>query len=131
PELARDAAFVERFISEARAAGRLNHANIVSVFDVGQEGERYFYSMEHMAGGSLDDLLRREGPLPVARALPIIFDAARGLEYAEKHGLIHRDIKPDNLMLGAEDVVKICDLGLAIFSSQQGDVSGSPHYIAP
>lgn len=131
PELARDAAFVERFISEARAAGRLNHANIVSVFDVGQEGELYFYSMEHMPGGSLDDLLRRDGPLPVERTLPMIFDAARGLEYAEKHGLIHRDIKPDNLMLGPEEVVKICDLGLAIFSSQQGDVSGSPHYIAP
>jgi serine/threonine protein kinase len=131
PELTNNPEFIERFISEARAAGRLSHANIVAVFDVGHEGDQYFYSMEYMAGGSVDDLLRHKGPLSLETSIPIIFDAARGLEYAEKHGLIHRDIKPDNLMLGVDDVVKICDLGLATFSSQQREVSGSPHYIAP
>jgi hypothetical protein len=130
-ELTSNPEFIERFVSEARAAGRLSHANIVAVFDVGKSDDVHFYSMEYMSGGSVDDLLRKRGPLPFEETIPIIFDAARGLEYAEKHGLIHRDIKPDNLMLGADDVVKICDLGLATFQSRQHEVSGSPHYIAP
>jgi hypothetical protein len=123
--------FIQRFVSEARAAGRLNHANIVSVFDVGSNEDLYFFSMEYMSGGSLDDLLRVEGPLSVEDTIPLLFDAARGLEYAQKQGLVHRDIKPDNLMLSADGVVKICDLGLAIFTARQHEVSGSPHYIAP
>ncbi|MGE0710234.1 MAG: protein kinase [Planctomycetota bacterium] len=131
PELQQDPEFIERFIGEARAAGRLNHANIVSVFDVGRVDDLQFFSMEYMAGGSLDDLRRREGTVPVADTIPLMFDAARGLEYAEKQGLVHRDIKPDNLMLSGDGVLKICDLGLAIFTARQQEVSGSPHYIAP
>jgi len=132
PELAADPGFVDKFISEARAAGRLSHANIVAVFDVGQHEDLRFYSMEYMAGGSVEDLLRREGPLPFARTVPIVFDAARGLEFAEKHGVIHRDVKPDNLMLGTDGAVKICDLGIATHRSVPGvEISGSPVYLAP
>ena len=133
PELARDPQFIERFLAEARAAGRLSHANIVAVFDVGQHEDLRFYSMEYMSGGSLEDLLRAKGPIPPLETVPLIFDAARGLEYAERHGVIHRDIKPDNLMLGPNQAVKICDLGIATFydPDQQQEVSGSPHYLAP
>ncbi|RMG12339.1 MAG: FHA domain-containing protein [Planctomycetota bacterium] len=131
PELVKDPQLIERFIAEARAAGRLSHANLVAVFDVGREGDLHYYSMEYMAGGSVEDRLRAEGRLPFEETLPIVFDAARGLEYAQKHGLVHRDIKPDNLMIGADGVVKISDLGLATFSTRPEQVSGSPHYIAP
>lgn len=130
-ELTGDPALIERFVGEARAAGRLSHPNIVTVFHVGQAEGLHFYSMEYMAGGSVEDLLRREGKLDVARSLPIVFDAARGLEYAERQGLVHRDIKPANLMLGADDTTKICDLGLATWQPGAQDACGSPHYVAP
>ncbi|MBX3469267.1 MAG: protein kinase [Planctomycetes bacterium] len=130
-ELTGDPALIERFVGEARAAGRLSHPNIVTVFHVGQAEGLHFYSMEYMAGGSVEDLLRREAKLDVARSLPIVFDAARGLEYAERQGLVHRDIKPANLMLGADDTTKICDLGLATWQPGAQDACGSPHYVAP
>jgi serine/threonine protein kinase len=140
-ELAADTQFVDRFTAEARAAGQLNHPNIVQVYDVGVAQHKTkavrFYSMEFMAGGSVEDLLRKEGRLPVEGALPIVFDAARGLEYAERHGVVHRDIKPDNLMISEDGVVKIGDLGIATRrrseteASQEEGVSGSPHYMAP
>ncbi len=140
-ELAADGQFVDRFTAEARAAAQLNHPNIVQVYDVGTAGPSAapirFYSMEFMAQGSVEDLLRKEGKLPLERTLPIIFDAARGLEYAEKHGVVHRDIKPDNLMISEDGVVKIGDLGIATRrrtaeeASKEDGVSGSPHYIAP
>ncbi len=142
-ELAADSQFVDRFTAEARAAGQLNHPNIVQVYDVGVAtplgggAQVRFYSMEFMAGGSVEDLLRKEGRLTVERALPIVFDAARGLEYAERHGVVHRDIKPDNLMISEDHVVKIGDLGIATRrraaeqADQEEGVSGSPHYMAP
>ena len=133
PELAADPGFVDRFVAEARAAGRLSHAHIVAVFDVGQEDELRYYSMELMPGGSLEDLLRKEGRLSPQRLIPVAFDAARGLEFAEKQGLIHRDIKPDNLMLSGDGTTKIIDLGIATWHAPGGgvEVSGSPLYIAP
>lgn len=135
-ELASDEEFVSRFLEEARSAGRLNHQNIVQVYDVGQVGGTYFYSLELMDNGSVEDLLREKGQLDVATVLPIAIDAARGLQYAEKKGLIHRDIKPANLFLSKEEVTKIGDLGIAQrfatgATASQETVSGSPHYIAP
>jgi serine/threonine protein kinase len=136
-ELAADKQFVDRFTAEARAAGQLNHPNIVQVYDVGFSKDVRFYSMEFMAKGSVEDLLRQHGKLPVGHALAIAFDATRGLEYAERKGIVHRDIKPDNLMVSEDDVVKIGDLGIATRRRAEhegpGDdgVSGSPHYIAP
>lgn len=132
PELTRDPKRVERFVAEARAAGRLNNAHLVGVYDVVEVEGQHLISMELMPKGSLDDLLReRGGPIPLAETLPLMFDAARGLTYAAEQGLVHRDVKPANLMLSETGVVKLCDLGLAIFTSRQHDVSGSPHYIAP
>lgn len=132
PELTRDPKRVERFVAEARAAGRLNNAHLVGVYDVVEDAGQHLISMELMPGGSLEDLLReRGGPLPLAETLPLLFDAARGLTYAAEQGLVHRDVKPANLMINETGTVKLCDLGLAIFTSRQHDVSGSPHYIAP
>ncbi len=137
PELVRDKAFIERFISEARRAGQLNHPNIVQVYDVGNVDDVYFYSMEYVSQGSVTDLLRKDRMLTVERSLALVLDAARGLEYAERKGVVHRDIKPDNLMISEDWVVKIGDLGIAQKTTPDGSanqeegISGSPYYIAP
>lgn len=146
PKIAKDPSFVKKFHKEAQAAGRLNHPNIVQVYDVGSESGLHFYSMEYIENGSVQDLATREGQVDPELALAIIIDAARGLEYAEKKGLVHRDIKPDNLMVNAEGVVKIADLGLARdagHTARETDAAagqhheddegifGTPHFIAP
>lgn len=137
PHLVQNTNFVNLFIREARAAGSLSHPNIVQVYDVGVHGDVYFFSMEYIPDGSVEDLLNRNGPIPLARALQLVHDAARGLEYAERLGIVHRDIKPGNLMVGTGGVVKIGDLGISRSTdgegqaSQKDGVSGSPHYIAP
>jgi len=137
PQLVENQNFINLFIREARAAGALSHPNIVQVYDVGVEDSVYFYSMEFIPHGSVEDLLNRTGRIPLPRTLEIIRDAALGLQYAELKGLVHRDIKPGNLMIGSENVIKIGDLGIARFGegegrvSQKDGVSGSPHYIAP
>ncbi len=134
-KLLSDASFVEKFIAEARAAGQLNHPNIVQVFDVGSDRGVHFFSMELMEPESVGDVVAREGPVPWARALDMMTDAAKGLIYAEKRGIVHRDIKPDNLMLTAEGTVKIGDLGLAKRAEdapvEGGAIFGTPHFIAP
>lgn len=134
---AKDPAFIERFTKEAQAAGRLNHPNIVQVYDVGSDRDLHFYSMEFIENGSVQDMLNRDGALDVELALAIITDAARGLEYAEKKRLVHQDIKPDNLMINAEGVVKIADLGLARDAGEGASngsdegIFGTPHFISP
>ncbi len=142
PDLVEDPTFVGRFLDEARSAARLNHPNIVMVYDIDEAqlaGRRIvYYSMEYMAGGSVEDLLHREGPLPAERALGIALQTARGLLFAEQVGMVHRDIKPGNLMIHESGTIKIGDLGIAARASkagsmvsQHGGVSGSPHYISP
>lgn len=137
PHLVENQSFINLFIREARAAGALSHPNIVQVYDVGVEEAIYFYSMEYIPHGSVEELLNKEDRLPLIRALEVVRDAALGLQYAELKGLVHRDIKPGNLMIGSEQIVKIGDLGIARFGegesgvSQKDGVSGSPHYIAP
>jgi len=137
PHLVENQSFINLFIREARAAGALSHPNIVQVYDVGVEESIYFYSMEYIPHGSVEELLNKEDRLPLIRALEVVRDAALGLQYAELKGLVHRDIKPGNLMIGSEQIVKIGDLGIARFGegesgvSQKDGVSGSPHYIAP
>lgn len=136
-EYSTNKAFVEMFIKEARAAGALNHPNIVQVYDVGKEGTTYYFSMEYMSNGSVEDLLRNKEKLELQEAIHIIREAAKGLEYAEKKRIIHRDIKPANIMLHEENLVKIGDLGIAYRlqehakSAELEEISGSPHYIAP
>lgn len=139
--LVSDARFAEAFHREARAAGQINHPSIVQVYDVDTvqvDGEDVtFFAMEYMPGGSVEDLINKEKQLGVERALEIVLDVSRGLQFAEKNGLVHRDIKPGNLMIGDIGEVKIVDLGIArqaesgSKASQEDGVSGSPHYISP
>jgi hypothetical protein len=132
--LVSDSAFVDQFVNEARAAGALNHPNVVQVYDVGQADGRHYFSMEYIHGGSLEDRLGT-GPAPWEEALGWFQDAASALVFAEKKGILHRDIKPDNLMVSQDGTVKLCDLGLAKKSESadllaQG-IIGTPHFIAP
>ena len=132
--LANDAAFVQRFQSEARAAAALHHSNIVTVFDVGAVGDLHYLALEYMDRGSLEDRLVKEGPLPWRAVLGVLRDAAAGLEFAEGKRIVHRDIKPDNLMQNQSGVTKIVDLGLATSASEaesSGKVFGTAHFMAP
>lgn len=138
PELTEDSTFIDRFMTEARAAGKLNHPNVAQVHEVGEVDGIYYYSMEYINGGSVQDRVRGGGKLPVEEAVKMVLGAARALDYAEKHGVIHCDIKPDNLMLNDEGEVLITDLGIARMVksvaekvNQDGGVLGSPHYMAP
>ena len=140
-ELASNQSFIEAFHREARAAGQINHPCIVQVYDVDtiqlDDQEITFFAMEFMPNGSVEDLLNKEKRLKQSVALSIVLETARGLEFAERHGMVHRDIKPGNLMLADGGIVKIGDLGIARRAesgskvSQKDGVSGSPHYISP
>ncbi len=135
-KLVSDSAFVDQFVNEARAAGQLNHPNVVQVYDVGHADGRHYFSMEYIHGGSLESKVPRIGEgVPWVDTLPWFLDAANALIFAEKKGILHRDIKPDNFMLGQDGSVKLCDLGLAKKSESadllaQG-IIGTPHFIAP
>ena len=137
PSLQEDREFVERFLAEARSAGKLNHPNVVQVFNAGEVEGIFFLSMEYMVGGSLQELLETEGGLPAERALSMILDAARALVWSEEQGIVHRDIKPDNLLLDENGTVKVADFGLAADSRKSktlyagGKVLGTPGYMAP
>jgi eukaryotic-like serine/threonine-protein kinase len=109
---------VRRFRQEIRAAARLTHPNIVAAYDAEQAGDTHFLVMEYVEGVSLDCVLADEGPLPVERACDYARQAALGLEHAYARGMVHRDVKPHNLMLTPAEVVKILDFGLARFASE-------------
>ncbi len=131
-ELTKDPTFVARFVAEARAAAKLQHPNVVQVFDVDHDGDLYFFAMELMHDGSLEDWLEQHGAMPADRALRVVADAAAGLAYAESLGIVHRDIKPDNLMLDQHGSVKIADLGLASTVEETEEKAiGTPHFMAP
>ena len=112
PQLAEDKAFVARFTREAFAAAQLVHHNVVQVYDIGEDKGRHFYSMEFVQGENLGSLLHKSGKLAPETAVAYTLQAARGLKFAHDRGLIHRDVKPDNLLLNGEGVVKVADLGL-------------------
>jgi serine/threonine-protein kinase len=103
----------ELFEQEIRAAARLSHPNIVTAYDAGEEGGVPFLVSEFVEGDNLASVVRRNGPLPVDVALDYILQAARGLECAHGRGVIHRDVKPANLMLDGKGVVRVMDVGLA------------------
>ncbi len=132
-EQTSDPEFIAQFVAEARAAAKLQHPHVVSVFDVEHDGDTYYYAMELMHEGSCEDWLKQNGVMPVDRALQVIADAAAGLAYAESLGIVHRDIKPDNLMLDQHGAIKIADLGLASHSSDDNGTRavGTPHFMAP
>jgi hypothetical protein len=110
--LARNAAFLARFTREAFAAAQLVHHNIVQIYDIGQDKGIHFFSMEYVRGTNLAELVRRDGRLEVEQAAGYILQAARGLKFAHDRGMVHRDVKPDNLLLNESGVVKVADLGL-------------------
>lgn len=134
-----NAEFVDRFIREARAAGKLNHPNVIHVHDISRANGRHYFSMEFIDGPSVRELLRQERRIEVNKALDIVLQAAKALEFAHENRIVHRDIKPDNLMLTKEGIVKIADLGIAKTfeegTSTPGKegrvVLGTPHYMAP
>lgn len=134
---ARDPKSLERFYREARAAATLDHPNIVRAFDVGQEDRFHYLVMEFVDGQSLRQLVKSDGPLSVTHTADYLRQAALGLRHAHEAGLVHRDIKPTNVMVNREGIVKILDLGLARFFEDEGDVLtqgavlGSADYIAP
>ena len=136
--LADDPAFVSRFQREAQAAARLIHPNIVQVFDSGRdEGSgQYFIVMEYIEGQSCAEILRDDGWVEVDEALSIIEQACEGLDYAHRHGVVHRDVKPGNLLRSREGEVKLADFGIAKATEQSsitqvGSVLGTAAYLAP
>ena len=135
-ELTGDEVFRERFLREARMAGRLSHPNIVAVFDVGEEDGIPYIDMEYVEGETLADLTARKGPLEPDRAVDLVLQVCAGLEHAHESGLVHRDVKPQNLLVRSDDTVKIADFGVARLLNatqltQAGTVLGTAAYLAP
>jgi serine/threonine protein kinase len=132
----RDA--VERFRREVRAAARLAHPNIVTTYDAEDAGDTYFLVMEYVEGVSLARLVKERGPLPVAEACAYVRQAALGLQHAHERGIVHRDVKPHNLIRCTDGVVKVLDFGLAALTAERGGglteenaVMGTPDFMAP
>src|SRR3954453_2910370 len=113
PEFATDPSFVQRFRREAQSAANLSHPNIVSVYDWGEEGGTYFIVMEYIEGRTLSEILRDTGPMPPERAAAVAEDIAGALGFAHRNGVIHRDVKPGNVMLSPSGTVKVTDFGIA------------------
>lgn len=136
--LADDPTFVSRFQREAQAAARLVHPNIVQIFDSGldEQSGRHFIVMEYIEGQSCAEILRDDGWVQVEEAVAIIEQACEGLHYAHRHGVVHRDVKPGNLLRAREGEVKLADFGIAKATEQSsitqvGSVLGTAAYLAP
>jgi serine/threonine-protein kinase len=134
--LASDEAFRQRFLREARMAAKLSHPNVVHVYDQGDEDGQPFIVMEYVEGVTLGDELKRSGPLAPARVVDLALQICGGLEHAHASGLVHRDVKPGNLLLRADGTVKIADFGIARAAqatklTQIGSVLGTAAYLAP
>jgi serine/threonine-protein kinase len=137
PRLVEDAEFVARFEREVTAAGSLSHPNIISALGSGREDNRPYLVMEFVEGRSLGRILREQGRLPELRALQIARDVASALEHAHSRGVVHRDVKPDNVLITEAGQAKLTDFGLAKLLredhrlTQTGIALGTPHYISP
>jgi serine/threonine-protein kinase len=129
--------YVGRFLREAQSAANLHHPNIVEVHEIGQATQHYYFSMEFVDGESLRKRLCRQEKLSAKEALGLMLQAARGLAYAWERGIVHRDVKPSNLMIRKDGVLKVTDLGLARYSEVTGELTesgeslGTPAYMAP
>lgn len=136
PEYAREPSFVERFRREAQAAANLNHPNIVAIHDWGQESGTYFIVMEYVEGRSLRDLINTDGPIDPGRAADIAAEIASALAFAHRSGVVHRDVKPGNVLLTQTGTVKVTDFGIARAGigdalTQTGSVMGTATYFSP
>jgi len=134
-----DKTYLERFYLEARAIASLNHPNIVRAYDIDQDGDTHFIVMEYVDGRELTELVKGNGPVSYRDAAHFIAQAADGLEHAHAQGLVHRDIKPANLLLDKNNIVKVLDLGLALFKEEEYSLTvafnekilGTADYLAP
>src|SRR4051812_4352936 len=135
-----DSSYLARFHLEAQATAQLDHPNIVRCYDVDNEGDTHYIVMEFIEGKDLNTIVKQEGPLPLELACNYIAQSAEGLYHAHQNGLIHRDVKPANLLVDSKGIVKILDLGLALFSDNERasltvehneNVLGTADYLAP
>jgi serine/threonine-protein kinase len=137
PHLAQNEKFVERFFQEARAVARLNHPNIIQGIDVGDSNGVHYFAMEYVDGMDLGEFITKNGAAEEKNALNITIQISKALEHAHKNNLIHRDIKPGNIMITKENTVKLCDLGLARLGPKATDtvgrqaLTGTPAYLSP
>src|SRR5690349_19849759 len=130
------AEYEARFYTEAKAAGGLNHPNIIIIYDIGKSGHLVYMAMEYIEGKELREMLAEGKPIAVAKAVDIAAQVAEGLAYAHQHTVVHRDIKPANIMITPDGRAKIADFGIARMRSsetrtQTGVILGSPKYISP
>lgn len=139
PEYTRDAQFIESFKKESQAAAGLQHPNIVNVYDVGKEGNIYFIVMELIDGRPLSDIIEEHGPLDYKHVIQVGKQVAAALSLAHKNHIIHRDVKPHNIMITKDGVAKLADFGIAkaissatiVNKEEGGQVMGSVHYFSP
>jgi serine/threonine-protein kinase len=135
PRHARDPQTAERFLTEARTLARLNHPNLVHAMDAGKDGDIYYLAMELVAGENLLQVVMRDGPLEPLRSLAIVKDVCRALGALEEKGLVHRDVKPANILVSPGGKVHLADFGLLAAvedgAQEAGPLCGTPHYLAP
>ncbi|RJP15674.1 MAG: hypothetical protein C4520_19825 [Candidatus Abyssobacteria bacterium SURF_5] len=136
PEFTRTPKYIERFRREAKAVARLNHPNIIKIFDIGEQESTHYFAMEYLGGMTLRKLLEQRGRLPVAEAISILVQIADALDTAHAQGIIHRDVKPDNIMSDESGKFKIMDFGIAHTEqgtrlTVTGTIMGTPEYMSP
>ena len=136
PAHASNKEYIERFLREAHSSGRLSHPNIVQGYDAGESNGQYYFAMEFVDGVTVASMLKEKQPVPEQQALDIAIQISKALEHAEENNLIHRDIKPDNIMIMKDGTAKLADLGLARLTkgdpgAQEQRIFGTPYYASP
>jgi len=137
PKLTGVDSHVKRFLEEARAQARLNHQNAVAAIEIGESNGLHYFVMEYVNGESALEILQRQGPFRLERALAVTYEIARSIDHAHSHRIIHRDIKPSNILINHRNIAKLCDLGFAQIDGKDGVLRaagttlGTPHYMSP